>query len=157
MRILVGGDLCGARDCWFGAARENWPQWRGPSANGISAETNLPVKWTTTENIAWKLPLPAWSGSTPIVWGDRIFLNVAENGSLFLWAVDRNKGEADLEAASERWRSSRAQAEHVDAVAGHRRHQRVGDDRHRHPERRSISAAKSSGCATSRRNTAVSV
>ena len=78
-----------------GSARgENWPQWRGPSANGISAETNLPVKWTTTENIAWKLPLPTWSGSTPIVWGDRIFLNVAENGSLFLWAVDRNKGEA---------------------------------------------------------------
>ncbi len=51
------------------------------------------MQWTTTENIAWKLPMPAWSGSTPIVWGDRIFLNVAENGSLFLWAVDRNKGE----------------------------------------------------------------
>jgi outer membrane protein assembly factor BamB len=73
---------------------ENWPQWRGPSLNGISTESNLPVKWTKTENIAWKLPLPAWSGSTPIVWGDRIFLNVAENGSLFLWAVDRTKGEA---------------------------------------------------------------
>ena len=71
---------------------ENWPQWRGPSANGVSSETNLPVQWTATENIAWKLPLPAWSGSTPIVWGDRIFLNVAENGSLFLWAVDRTKG-----------------------------------------------------------------
>ena len=73
---------------------ENWPQWRGPSLNGISTESNLPVKWTTTENIAWKLPLPAWSGSTPIVWSDRIFLNVAENGSLFLWAIDRTKGEA---------------------------------------------------------------
>ena len=72
---------------------ENWPQWRGPSLNGTSTETNLPVKWTATENIAWKLPMPALSGSTPIVWGDRIFLNVAENGSLFLWAVDRNKGE----------------------------------------------------------------
>ena len=71
---------------------ENWPQWRGPSANGISAETNLPVQWSATENITWKLALPSWSGSTPIVWGDRIFLNVAENGSLFLWAIDRNKG-----------------------------------------------------------------
>jgi outer membrane protein assembly factor BamB len=77
-----------------GAARaENWPQWRGPTLNGISTETNLPVRWSTTENIAWKLPLPAWSGSSPIVWGDHIFLNVAENGSLFLWAVDRTKGE----------------------------------------------------------------
>ncbi len=73
-------------------AAENWPQWRGPSANGISAEKNLPVSWSVTENITWKLPLPALSGSTPIVWGDRIFLNVAENGSLFLWAVDRAKG-----------------------------------------------------------------
>ncbi len=71
---------------------ENWPQWRGPSANGLSSEINLPVRWSATENIAWKLPLPALSGSTPIVWGDRIFLNVAENGSLFLWAVNRVKG-----------------------------------------------------------------
>ena len=75
------------------AYAENWPQWRGPSANGISPETNLPVTWSTTENIAWKLPLPAWSGSTPIVWGDRIFLNVSENGGIHLWAIDRAKGE----------------------------------------------------------------
>ena len=71
---------------------ENWPQWRGPQLNGVSPETNLPVKWTTEENIAWKLPLPGVSGATPIIWGDRIFLNVAEGGELFLWAVDRTKG-----------------------------------------------------------------
>jgi outer membrane protein assembly factor BamB len=77
---------------------ENWPQWRGPSLNGLSAEKNLPVHWSTTEGITWKLDLPAWSGSTPIVWGDRIFLNVAEDlklkdgVNLFLWCVDRNKG-----------------------------------------------------------------
>ena len=70
---------------------ENWPQWRGPSLNGISPETNLPAKWSTTENIAWRLPMPELSGSTPIVWGDRIFLNVAEKGSLFLWAVGYRK------------------------------------------------------------------
>jgi hypothetical protein len=102
---------------------ENWPQWRGPSLNGISGETNLPVAWTTTENITWKLPLPAWSGSTPIVWGERIFLNVAEKGSLFLWMVDRNRGEV-------LWK----------------RHLSDGDN----------SAAKSSGCAISRRTTASS-
>jgi outer membrane protein assembly factor BamB len=70
----------------------NWPQWRGPSANGVSAEKNLPAKWTTEENIAWKLAMPAWSGSTPIIWGDRIFLNVAEASDLYLWCVDRIKG-----------------------------------------------------------------
>ena len=57
---------------------ENWPQWRGPTLNGLSGETNLPVKWSTTENVAWKLAVPQWSGSTPIVWGEHIFLNVAE-------------------------------------------------------------------------------
>jgi outer membrane protein assembly factor BamB len=71
---------------------ENWPQWRGPSLNGVSSEKNLPVSWSATENVAWKLALPAWSGSTPIVWGDRIFLNVAEGNQLFLWCVDRVKG-----------------------------------------------------------------
>lgn len=73
-------------------AAENWPQWRGPQLNGISAETNLPVKWTTTENVAWKVPVPQYSGSTPIIWGEHIFLNVADQGSLHLWALDRNTG-----------------------------------------------------------------
>jgi outer membrane protein assembly factor BamB len=72
---------------------ENWPQWRGPQLTGASGETNLPLKWSRTENIAWRVPLPALSGSTPIVWGDRIFLNVAEKGQLALWAIDRGRGD----------------------------------------------------------------
>ena len=91
MRTLVAA-ACILLSTLTVARAENWPQWRGPSANGVSAEKNLPVQWSPTENVAWKLALPSWSGSTPIVWGDRIFLNVAENGSLFLWAVDRSKG-----------------------------------------------------------------
>jgi outer membrane protein assembly factor BamB len=70
----------------------NWPQWRGPSMNGVSTETGLPTRWSKTENIAWSLRMPARSGSTPIVWGNHIFLNIAEAGSLHLWAVDRIKG-----------------------------------------------------------------
>jgi outer membrane protein assembly factor BamB len=73
------------------ALAENWPQWRGPALNGVSAEKNLPTTWTTEENVTWKLPMPAFSGSTPIIWGDRIFLNVAEGDDLFLWAVERSK------------------------------------------------------------------
>jgi len=68
---------------------DNWPQWRGPLLNGASTETNLPLKWTADSNIAWKLPLPEWSGATPIVWGDLIFLNVAQSSALSLWCVDR--------------------------------------------------------------------
>ena len=73
-------------------AAENWPQWRGPSLNGLSGEKNLPLKWSQTENVSWKLPTPAWSGSTPIVWGDTVFLNVGDNNELSLWAIDRTKG-----------------------------------------------------------------
>jgi outer membrane protein assembly factor BamB len=71
---------------------ENWPQWRGPQLNGISGETNLPVRWSKTANITWKLALPAWSGSTPVIWGDRIFLSVADGSDLYLWCVDRTRG-----------------------------------------------------------------
>ena len=70
----------------------NWPQWRGPDLNGVSGEKNLPLKWSATENVAWKLAMPDRSGSTPIVWGSRVFLNVAEGDDLSLWCVDRAKG-----------------------------------------------------------------
>jgi len=72
---------------------DHWPQWRGAGLDGVSHEKNLPVKWTATENIAWKLPMPAWTGATPIVWGERIFLNVAEGDKIQLWCVDRGNGK----------------------------------------------------------------
>ena len=75
-------------------ASANWPAWRGPAGDGVSSEKNLPVKWSPTENIAWKLQLPQWSGATPVIWGDTIFLNVAEadGNNLSLWAVTRSSG-----------------------------------------------------------------
>ena len=76
------------------ARAENWPAWRGPTGDGVSTETGLPVEWDTERNVAWRLPLPAWSGSTPIVWGGRIFLNVAvDDDDLELWCVDRDTGQ----------------------------------------------------------------
>jgi outer membrane protein assembly factor BamB len=71
---------------------EDWPQWRGPMLNGTSSEKNLPVRWSTTENVTWKLAMPERSGSTPIVWGDHVFLNVGDGSSLAIWAVDRTSG-----------------------------------------------------------------
>ena len=88
---------------------ENWPQWRGPAGNGTSSEKNLPIKWGATQNITWKGPMAAWSGSTPIVWNDHIFLNSAAGGErmsgfhrgknppqqseeLSLWCLDRRTG-----------------------------------------------------------------
>ena len=74
------------------AQAENWPQWRGPNLDGVSGEKNLPLRWNRTESIAWKLSLPAWSGSTPIIWGGRIFLNVADKDRVNLWCLDRKEG-----------------------------------------------------------------
>ena len=71
---------------------ENWPQWRGPNLNGLSNEKNLPLKWTAEEGVLWKLPMPGFSGSTPVVWRDRVFLNLAAENDLYLWAIDRTKG-----------------------------------------------------------------
>ena len=73
----------------------NWPAWRGPTRDGVSTELNLPITWSPTDNIAWKLALPQWSGATPIIWDDTVFLNVAEAdlNNLSLWAVNRANGQ----------------------------------------------------------------
>ncbi len=133
LTVAAGAALLGA----------DWPSWRGPSNNGVSTDTGLPVTWSAscadapapppvpseapaaappaapgqrgrggrgggegrpltpfsckkleTQNVAWKVPLPAYSGSTPIISGDTIFLNVAtaaNTGALELWAIDRRK------------------------------------------------------------------
>src|SRR5262245_56127859 len=54
----------------------NWPGWRGPNGDGTTTTAkNLPETWSLTQNIKWKQEMPAWSGSSPIIWGDRIFLS----------------------------------------------------------------------------------
>lgn len=60
----------------------NWPQWRGPDGQGISRETGLPSRWSATENVAWKTPIPGRGHSSPIVWGDRVFLTTAIEGEV---------------------------------------------------------------------------
>jgi outer membrane protein assembly factor BamB len=56
---------------------DNWPAWRGPEGNGQCHEKDLPLKWSATENVRWKVPLPGPGNSTPIIWGDKIFLTQA--------------------------------------------------------------------------------
>ena len=52
----------------------DWPQWRGPHGSGIADDKNLPDRWTATENVAWKASLAGLGVSSPIVWGDRVFV-----------------------------------------------------------------------------------
>ena len=80
---------------FVGAARgDPWPAWRGPTGQGICFESNLPVRWSPTQHVKWKVPLPGPGNSTPIVWGDRVFLTQAwdagKNRSLF--CIDRRDG-----------------------------------------------------------------
>jgi hypothetical protein len=55
----------------------NWPEWRGPSAQGQANASGLPETWSETSNIAWKTPLPGRGHSTPVMWGDQIWLTTA--------------------------------------------------------------------------------
>jgi outer membrane protein assembly factor BamB len=73
---------------WAGFAwAGNWPQWRGPNNDGVSKETNLPKEWSAEKNIAWKRALPGMAGSTPVVWGERVFLTSADGNDLVLLCI----------------------------------------------------------------------
>lgn len=72
--LVVGPSLAPADD--------NWPQFRGPFARGVADGQSLPVKWdaTSVENIAWKTPIPGLGHSSPIIWGDRVFVTTCVSG-----------------------------------------------------------------------------
>lgn len=54
-----------------------WPQWRGPRANGVAPQGNPPTQWSESQNVKWKVKLPGSGSGTPVIWGDRIFLQTA--------------------------------------------------------------------------------
>lgn len=55
---------------------DDWPRWRGPADDGM-ARTSAPVKWSDTENVAWKIEIPGKGNSSPVIWGDQIFVTTA--------------------------------------------------------------------------------
>src|SRR5262245_36093452 len=59
------------------APLEQWPQWRGPLANGVALHGDPPLKWDATTSVKWKTPIPGKGSSTPIVWGERVFILTA--------------------------------------------------------------------------------
>ena len=73
---------------------EDWPGFRGPGRQGISNEKNLPTQWSATSNIAWKTAIAGEGWSSPIVFGDRVFVTTAaeEGASFHLMCLDRKTG-----------------------------------------------------------------
>jgi outer membrane protein assembly factor BamB len=61
------------------SATVNWPQFRGADSRGIGEGKNLPESWSTTRNVAWKTEIPGYGWSSPIVWGDRVFVTTVVN------------------------------------------------------------------------------
>ncbi len=62
------------------AFAEDWPAFRGPTYQGTSLETNLPLTWSVGENVVWKTVIPGEGWSSPIIWGDLVFLTTATDG-----------------------------------------------------------------------------
>ena len=85
----------------FAAAESNWPRWRGPQQDGHSEDKNLPVKWSD-ENVLWKTPLPGIGQSSPIIWGDRIFLTSALEGGKerLVFCVHRKSGKIEWQQSA---------------------------------------------------------
>jgi len=73
----------------------NWPSWRGPNGDGTTSETNLPLKWDKDTHVRWHVPLPDRGNSTPIVWGQKVFLTQAieKENRRTLMCFDRANGK----------------------------------------------------------------
>ena len=64
------------------AAPPHWAQWRGPDGQGVASDTGVPLEWSPTKNVLWKTEIPGRGYSSPVVWGDRIFLTTAIEGDV---------------------------------------------------------------------------
>lgn len=72
---------------------DDWPQWRGGRLDSVSSESNLPTRWSQSENVAWRFPLPGPAGSSPIVIGDRVFVTTPDGQDIFLICVSTDGRE----------------------------------------------------------------
>ncbi len=76
------------------AGAEDWPGWRGPRGDGTSTESGIPIRWSKTENVAWKVAIPGKGHSSPIIWGERVFLTTCkeQEGKRMLLCLNRADG-----------------------------------------------------------------
>ena len=77
------------------AMAENWPAWRGSGGIGVSKDSQLPTRFSPSENVTWKTPLPASGNSTPIIWDQRVFVTCSNDKGTVrsLICIDRENGK----------------------------------------------------------------
>jgi outer membrane protein assembly factor BamB len=76
-------------------AAENWPQYRGPHGNGRADNARLPITWSEEKNVVWKTPIHDKGWSSPVVWGEQVWLTTAraDGKQMFAVCVDRSTGK----------------------------------------------------------------
>ncbi len=81
--------------CSLSSPAAHWPSWRGPHQDNTSSETRFPTQWSRSENVKWRAPLPEAGNSSPIVWGDTVFVTqaVRDGKERTLMAFDRVSGK----------------------------------------------------------------
>jgi len=79
-----------------GEGAKYWPRWRGPSGQGLVTGTGYPDKWSATQNVLWKTPVPGTGNSSPIVWGDRIILTSSYDGGRRLSVLAYRRSDGSL-------------------------------------------------------------
>ncbi|MGA2135274.1 MAG: PQQ-binding-like beta-propeller repeat protein [Bryobacteraceae bacterium] len=94
----------------FAVDPDEWPGWRGPSSNGVSELKNLPSAWSNSRNVAWKAAVPGRGHSSPVIWGNRIFLTTDIEGDVL-------PGAAPIKHTVEG-----QPFRHPDSVGGNRKH-----------------------------------
>ena len=74
LQLLLGLTLLGTGSS---VSAENWPTWRGPQANGVAPGGNPPTEFSEEKNVQWKIKVPGSGSSTPVIWGDQVFILTA--------------------------------------------------------------------------------
>jgi outer membrane protein assembly factor BamB len=77
-------------------AAENWPQFRGPTGDGIAPGSGFPTEWSETKNVLWKTPIHDKGWSSPVIWGEQIWLTTAKEDGTELFAVCLNRADGKV-------------------------------------------------------------
>ncbi len=94
-RVALAACFLATTVCVTAASADEWPGWRGPNGSGVSGETGLPVRWSATSGVRWRVRVPGEGFSSPIVWNDRVFVSSSlEDGARrTVHCLKRDSGE----------------------------------------------------------------